>query len=181
MRIISPDAFVTQPWQNGGGITHEIARRDDAGRLLWRLSIAEVASDGPFSTFAGLARVLTVIDGAGLHLHTPGGRIDALPLAPVAFAGDLPVDCARIGGDVRDFNLIFDPSRLAGTVSLIDTPQTCPPAAGRLWACLALDAALGVDGAAGQPVPHGGVAIFAGATLACGPDARALLVRLDPA
>lgn len=178
MRIISPDAFATQPWKNGGGITHEIARQDDQGRLLWRLSIAEVASDGPFSTFAGLARVLTVIDGAGLHLHTPGGRIDAMPLAPVAFSGDLPVDCTRVSGDVRDFNLIFDPARSKGAVTLVDAPRVCPPAPGRLWACLALDAPLGIDA---QAVPHGGVAIFTGASLACGPDRRALLVCLDQA
>ncbi len=78
MRIILASDFQTQPWKNGGGITHEIARKDDGNGLLWRLSIAEVASDGPFSAFTGLSRILTVIDGAGLWLDTPHGRLDAL-------------------------------------------------------------------------------------------------------
>ena len=90
MRIILPEAFHTQPWKNGGGITHEIAREDRDGALLWRLSIAEVASDGPFSAFTGLSRILTVIEGAGLHLHTPEGRLDALPLRFIEVRNILP-------------------------------------------------------------------------------------------
>jgi environmental stress-induced protein Ves len=66
MKIIPPSAFVTMPWKNGGGITHEILKQEHGGKLLWRLSIAEVASDGPFSLFPGLSRILTVIEGARL-------------------------------------------------------------------------------------------------------------------
>jgi len=143
MRLIRPADFRTQPWKNGGGITHEIARADRGGRLLWRLSIAEVASDGPFSAFPGLSRILTVIEGAGLYLDTPGGRLDALPLAPLAFSGDLPVQSRLIGGPIRDFNLIYDGRHLQASVTLVrDRLPECPPAPQAFHALLALAGAL---------------------------------------
>ena len=131
MRIILPSDFQTQPWKNGGGITHEIAREDVGGSLLWRLSIAEVASDGPFSAFTGLSRVLTVIDGAGLWLDTPQGRLDALPLQPLPFSGDLPVASRMIDGPIRDFNLIFNGARLFGSVEHLTSARTLPAVPGR--------------------------------------------------
>jgi environmental stress-induced protein Ves len=141
MRLILPDAFHTQPWKNGGGITHEIARQDRGGALLWRLSIAEVSQDGPFSAFPGLSRILTVIDGAGLYLDTPQGRLDALPLTPLAFSGDLPVQSRLIDGPIRDFNLIWDASHLSASVHLIQgSLPACPPEPGRSYALLALTA-----------------------------------------
>ena len=178
MRIFSPDDFVTQPWKNGGGTTHEIAREDRGGALLWRLSIAEVATDGPFSSFPGLARVLTVIEGAGLHLHTPEGRLDALPLAPVAFSGDTPVDCRRIAGEVHDFNVIYDPARISARVTLAATGRTdCPAAPGRFYACLALSTGVSVDGVT---LPRRGVAEFETGHVDCTAGIAALLVRFAP-
>ena len=44
---------------------------------MWRLSIAEVDEDGPFSLFEGMARILTVIDGKGMVLESEDGVLDA--------------------------------------------------------------------------------------------------------
>ncbi len=139
MHIVPPEEFQVQVWKNGGGVTREIAREDRDGSLLWRLSIAEVASDGPFSAFTGLSRILTVIEGAGLHLHTPQGRLDALPLVPVAFSGDLAVDSRMISGPIRDFNVIWDATRLSASVRFVagDLPA-CPAGPGVFYALLAL-------------------------------------------
>lgn len=118
MRIIPPSAFAAMPWKNGGGITREILKEERGGRLLWRLSIAEVASDGPFSLFPGLSRILTVIEGKGLVLTAPNRELRALPLIPLAFSGDWPIVGKRIGGDVRDFNVIFDASAVDAEVTV---------------------------------------------------------------
>ncbi|MEH0072431.1 HutD family protein [Pannonibacter sp. Pt2-lr] len=59
------------PWKNGGGITHELAVFPETAGLEdfgWRLSMAEVASDGPFSAFTGIHRTLALVDGAGIGL-----------------------------------------------------------------------------------------------------------------
>ncbi|WP_284164324.1 HutD family protein [Frigidibacter sp. SD6-1] len=174
MRVITPDQFLTQAWKNGGGVTHEIAREDRDGRLLWRLSIAEVASDGPFSAFPGLTRILTVIEGAGLHLHTAGGRLDALPLTPVLFSGDTPVDSRLIGGPVRDFNLIWDAGRLDASVRLLDGAlPDCMPAPGRSHALLALSAL------ETPAVPARAIALFDRLDAGPAPGFRGLLVTLD--
>ena len=116
-RFIPKDQFVTTPWKNGGGVTHEIAT--DAPDWGWRLSIAEVASDGPFSRFDGMARILTVIEGAGLDLHHAEGVIAARLMQPVAFSGDMAVDCRRVAGLVRDFNVIYDPLRFVARVEML--------------------------------------------------------------
>src|SRR5690606_25010421 len=156
IRIVAPDAFLTQPWKNGGGVTHEIARAEDAAGLIWRLSVAEVAADGPFSPFPGLARILTVIDGAGMVLDTPEGPIAARPLIPVAFPGDLPVHGQLVNGHLRDLNVIFDPRRIAAAVSVVAPGSTpCAGAAGRMYACLARTAGVSIDG---RPLASGGAA-----------------------
>jgi environmental stress-induced protein Ves len=118
MRIIPPTEFKTMPWKNGGGITHEILKEERDGKLLWRFSIAEVKSDGPFSLFPGLARILTVIEGDGLVLQAPNHALHALPFSPVAFSGDLPISSKRISGDARDFNVIFDAGSVAADLSV---------------------------------------------------------------
>ncbi len=120
MRIIPPSDFKTMPWKNSGGITHEILKEERDDKLLWRLSIAEVASDGPFSLFPSLSRILTVIEGEGLVLQAPDRELRALPLSPLAFSGDLPISGKRIGGDVRDFNVIFNANVVAADVTVHD-------------------------------------------------------------
>lgn len=178
MHLVPASAFRTQTWKNGGGVTHEIARATEGGHLLWRLSVAEVASDGPFSAFPGLARILTVIEGAGLRLDAPDGCIDALPFVPVAFAGDLPVTGRRIGGPVRDLNVIHDPERIAASVRILGAAAhfDCPPALGRRYALLATGSGtrLGTT-----EIPQGAVGFFEHGTGMTTADAPAILVVLE--
>lgn len=121
MHIIRRSAFTTVPWKNGGGITHEVAKAEADGRLLWRLSLAEVASEGPFSLFPGLARILTVIEGAGMDLLSPAGAVvHPLPLlVPVGFSGDEALSGRLRDGPCLDFNLIYDPQRFEAMAEVI--------------------------------------------------------------
>ena len=94
------------PWKNGGGSTEEITR--DAGAGLdgfgWRLSIADIAESGGFSTFAGYQRVITVLQGDGMTLCVDGDDTrPLLPLDPFAFSGESQVSCTLLGG--RDSRL----------------------------------------------------------------------------
>src|SRR4029077_9426905 len=72
-RIIRAGDCKTTPWKNGGGSTTEIAT-GPAGASLeafdWRVSMARVTSDGPFSDFASVDRTLAVVKGNGLVLTT---------------------------------------------------------------------------------------------------------------
>ncbi len=95
-------------WKNDGGWTTEIALHEDAAGLLWRVSIAEIERDGPFSHFPGIDRVLMLLDGSGIELD-----VDALPeqrlsrrFAQLAFAGEAAVECRLLAGPTRDFNVM---------------------------------------------------------------------------
>jgi environmental stress-induced protein Ves len=144
MKIIQPTDFTTMPWKNGGGLTHEIIKRERQGKLLWRLSMAEVTSDGPFSVFPGLSRILTVIAGERLSLVGPHEMLQALPLQPVSFSGDLAIASQRRGGDVTDFNVIFDAAQVSANVRVMaqDTPITLRANEGDIHAVLVLAPAL---------------------------------------
>lgn len=98
------------PWKNGGGVTHEIAA-DPPGASLddfaWRISMAEVAADGPFSRFDGIDRTLCLLDGAGIVLASPewAATIDQAT-TPFAFAGEAAVDGRLLDGPILDLNVM---------------------------------------------------------------------------
>ncbi len=101
------DKLPKTPWKNGGGITREIAC-SNPDEPYWRLSLADVTQDGAFSTFPGLHRVLTVVEGEGMVLKTETEEIHANPLKPVSFSGETPVMGQLKNGPVQNFNLIYD-------------------------------------------------------------------------
>jgi environmental stress-induced protein Ves len=96
------------PWRNGGGWTTEIARSPaDGDAFDWRLSIAEIATDGPFSSFTGCARSLVLLEGAGIELRIDGApRLADRRGQVVDFDGDAPVHCRLLDGPSRCFNAI---------------------------------------------------------------------------
>lgn len=123
-RIIRMADLTPTAWKNGGGITREIAARRDAQGLLWRLSMADVAGDGAFSSFEGLTRVLTVTQGSGMILHGPEGPLRADFAAPVVFDGGAAIRAELTSGAVRDFNLMFDTARVEGVATCIGAGDT---------------------------------------------------------
>jgi hypothetical protein len=103
---LTPRDYRVQPWANGRGQTVELARGDDAGGMVWRLSVAQVVEDGPFSRLPGIRRSLTVIEGPGFALAGEGIALRADPLVPVAFAGDIAIAAQGVTGPSRDFNVM---------------------------------------------------------------------------
>ena len=110
------------PWKNGGGTTREIAQSPGPKGFSWRLSVADVDSEGPFSRFSGLSRILTVIEGDGFELYGPDGRYDLRRLVPFRFSGDADVS-SRLGtGPIRDFNVIYDHDLIDADVEVLVGP-----------------------------------------------------------
>jgi environmental stress-induced protein Ves len=117
MRKLDARTYATMPWKNGGGTTTEIAR-DGGGTaaaslddLDWRVSMATVASAGPFSRFDGLDRSIAILSGEGLTLAIEGGGARG-PVTldrrspPFTFPADVAVSAALVGGPVEDFNVM---------------------------------------------------------------------------
>jgi environmental stress-induced protein Ves len=144
MRHLTQADYTRQPWKNGKGVTVELAREDRDGALLWRLSMATVAEDGPFSVFPGVERNLTVLTGPGFRLVGCDVALECLPLRPVAFAGDVPVRAEGTAGQVStDFNVMTARGLPLPEVAVVAAP--CDLAAGGLLALFALDAVGLVD------------------------------------
>lgn len=111
LRVLRAADRRADAWKNGGGVTREIAAwPEDAGTgdFAWRVSLADVAADGPFSAFPEVDRTLTLVEGAGMDLTVAGAhRRVAERYAPQDFAGDEPTDCRLIDGPVRNFNVMY--------------------------------------------------------------------------
>jgi environmental stress-induced protein Ves len=122
-RLLAPSRYRRMIWKNGGGLTEEIATHPGDASLEsfeWRVSVAEVARDGPFSRFPGVDRTITLIEGAGMRLS--GGFGDVMlrtPFEPYAFDGGEPIDCTLVSGPVRDFNAMVRRDRARGSVTVV--------------------------------------------------------------
>ena len=101
------------PWRNGGGVTRELLALPAADGWRVRVSVAEVARDGHFSTFAGVERWFAVVEGAGVVLTIDGRehRCTRDDGAALAFAGAARTSCRLIDGATRDLNLMLRDAR----------------------------------------------------------------------
>lgn len=95
-------ALPPEPWKNGGGVTRTLAA-DATGR--WRVSIADIDRDGPYSRFSGYDRVSVVLSGQGVALRGEGVAVSLRPRVPALFAGDEVLQSRLAGGPVRVLNL----------------------------------------------------------------------------
>lgn len=96
-----------QAWRNGGGITHEIATWPAEGDWQWRVSVARIDRDGPFSAFPDVQRWFAVLEGGGVNLIWPDRQIHLGPDdAPHAFPGTPTCDARLLAGPTIDFNLM---------------------------------------------------------------------------
>jgi environmental stress-induced protein Ves len=110
-RVIPANEYRRERWRNGFGWTCEIhaQRPDPAGDWTWRLSIAEIEQDAPFSAFPGVDRELVLLRGNGLRLRFAGER---------ALTGEL------VDGPTHDFNLMW--RRGAMAAELLHRPLVGP-------------------------------------------------------
>ena len=110
-RLIPYAGLLAAPWKNGGGSTTEIAVSPDGAGFAdfdWRVSLATICADGPFSIFPGVDRTLALVDGAGVTLAIDGERRFVLceddPL--MEFKGEAEVDAILNDGATIDFNVM---------------------------------------------------------------------------
>ena len=129
-------------WKNGGGVTREVAADPPGADLAdfdWRVSFAEVAAGGPFSLFAGVDRIITLVAGQGMELTVDGlAALVAEPYEPFAFPGDAAVDCRLLGGPIVDFNVMSRRGRVGATVEIAVTPRELVPPLGAMILVVAL-------------------------------------------
>jgi environmental stress-induced protein Ves len=109
-RVVPANEYRRERWRNGAGWTREIAAEPgDGGEWVWRLSIAEIEQDAPFSRFSGIDREIVLLAGNGVRLRFDDGSVHALepPHGRLRFSGEAGVQGELIDGPTQDFNLMW--------------------------------------------------------------------------
>ncbi len=119
--LVDANHVHAQPWRNGGGCTRELLVWPTAQHWLFRVSLAQVAQDGPFSAFPGIERWIALVEGNGMTLRFASGceRL-SIGQEPLRFDGALAPGCALHRGAITDLNLMVDRSRGSGLLASAD-------------------------------------------------------------
>ncbi len=119
------------PWKNGGGSTKQLLISPINAELTefdYRISIASISSNGPFSSFIGIDRQLVILEGDGVELsidsHEGTKQINGLGAkekilrdtteykrltptdSPFCFTGETSITSQLLSSDVIDFNVM---------------------------------------------------------------------------
>lgn len=71
LRVLKAADYKTTPWKNGGGVTQDILLLpEDSTQENFdiRLSLAPIVAEGPFSSFPGIDRHITLLSSGALDL-----------------------------------------------------------------------------------------------------------------
>lgn len=108
--VIREHDLVRVPWKNGGGTTAQVAafpENEGFETFGWRISMADVASDGPFSVFPGIDRTLILVDGDSIELDVENVVYRLDRAAPkLSFSGDDRTAGRLPSGPIRDLNVM---------------------------------------------------------------------------
>lgn len=120
MRIQRFDEHRAMPWANGLGTSYEVASdRNVDGVWTWRVAIAPVVLDGPFSVMPGVDRELVVIEGNGMVLEVDGVSVECMPGQVIRFFGDSVTIARLVDGPVVDLGLMTVRGSVIGSMVVI--------------------------------------------------------------
>ena len=91
-----------EPWRNGGGVTRTLA----AGGCQWRISLAEIERNGPYSRFEGISRVSLVLRGNGVTLRDENAVVQLKPFEAVEYDGGAAWNASLVAGPVTALNVM---------------------------------------------------------------------------
>lgn len=122
-RVVGPADRRVVPWANGRGTTAIVVRVPDTDDWTWRLSLADVVEDGPFSSLPGIDRWIAVARGGRMALQTgaPDGCMSTVldeTHGAVSFSGDGDTSCRVLDGPLVDVNLMLRRGCAAGGLDL---------------------------------------------------------------
>ncbi len=127
IRLLKAADRAAVPWKNGGGITRDVIV-SPAGATMdnfdWRVSIAEIASDGPFSRFPGIDRKLAVLKGkVALTVEGAASTVLDPSAAALDFHGESAVASHLVDGPSMDLNVMTRRGRFTSKLNKQSTTQ----------------------------------------------------------
>jgi environmental stress-induced protein Ves len=154
INIIRRSSFTATPWKNGGGITHEAIRVPHTGdAFLWRVSVAQIDSSGPFSDFAGYERKMVLLRGRGIALEFGSGEHCTLRSVgdSVEFDGAMPTRCELLDGPCVDLNLmVSNLLHTAARVERLSEPKRVAAIHGETTLIFGISDPISLGGSAGE-------------------------------
>ena len=132
MEIIRYAALAPARWANGGGVTRQVAAGKAPGNegtpepWDWRISIAEVASAGPFSPMPGIERIITIIEGELIALTIDGVEHALEKYRPYRFSGDADTSATLPTGNLMDLNLMARRGAVKGYMAIVELSKKRP-------------------------------------------------------
>ncbi|MFL6677538.1 MAG: HutD family protein [Burkholderiaceae bacterium] len=154
MILVQTSRAAPVPWKNGGGVTRELLRLPADGGDDWtlRISVADIAADGPFSPFPGITRWFAVLEGAGVRLAFPERTLNVQRGdAPLCFDGADAPGCMLLDGVTRDLNVMVRHARAASLVTAASFLDEAEPGTSPGFGFFALQP-LALHGAGALPV-----------------------------
>lgn len=111
-------SLAVERWRNGGGVTRTLAA--DGNR--WRISLAEVERNGPYSRFDGISRLSLVLRGNGLTLRDRDTVVMLKTFEAVEYDGAADWSATLIDGPVTALNVMTSKGRYRVKVRAIVEP-----------------------------------------------------------
>uniref|UniRef100_Q0HWV6 HutD-family protein n=1 Tax=Shewanella sp. (strain MR-7) TaxID=60481 RepID=Q0HWV6_SHESR len=116
IQIIRYEECESSLWKNGGGSTKQLMiwpKGAELSNFDFRISIATISSDGPFSLFHGIDRQLCILEGEGVRLNIKRndlGQSEEIILSPneqpFCFSGETQIESKRLANQILDFNVM---------------------------------------------------------------------------
>ncbi|WAC27415.1 HutD family protein [Ancylobacter sp. SL191] len=182
--------YTVTPWKNGGGITQDVlllpegASQDD---FDIRVSLAPIVTEGPFSSFPGIDRHITLLTTERLELVFPAQTRSLARLQPLHFDSVQQPVSRLPDGAVRVLNVMTRRGRWNAQV-MPATGDNAPLLAAPEGGLVVLHAVSGiwqVGDRLGAALVHPGETLVGrdDATLraSCDPSGEAIIAFLSPA
>ncbi|WP_374667059.1 HutD family protein [Ramlibacter sp.] len=114
--LFAIDLIPAQPWKNGAGSTRPLAEGPG-----WRVSLAQVTRDAPFSVFDQTRRHSVVVAGGALLLQRNEHTLAMRPHRLCSYTGEVPWHCQLQGEPATVFNVMVEP--LIAAVDILTGPH----------------------------------------------------------
>ncbi len=109
-------------WKNGSGFSSLVIAHPHGSSVTgfdWRVSVAEINSDGEFSQFPSCDRALVLLNPGGVILN--GEKIE--PLTIVRFPGEITSRAELTGEFARDFGVIWKRDLYKVDISIVGSSE----------------------------------------------------------
>lgn len=124
-----------EPWRNGGGVTRTLAT--ESGQ--WRISLADIERDGPYSRFEAFSRTSLVLRGGGVTLRDRNTVVQLKPFEAVEYDGDVAWNAFLVEGPVTALNVMSVRGRYRTRVRTITDSIDVRPGCVTVVVVVALD------------------------------------------